>query len=344
MKGLVKFAKGPGHVEVREVEEPFPREGEVKIEVKAAGICGSDIHLFHEEIDIPSRPPVVLGHEFCGIIAEAGKGVSHWRVGDRVTSETAFSSCERCEYCRTGQYNLCKERKGIGYWYNGAFTRYIVVPEKRVHKLPDNVDFLAGALCEPLSCVTHGITDLSRIVPGDTVLVSGVGAIGLLAAQVARSAGGRVILSGTAEDGQRFELAKSLGFAEMVNVQEQNLPRFLGEITQGKGADVVLECSGAPEAARMGLEVIKRRGVYTQIGLFGKPLEINFETIAYKELQVSGSFSQRWTAWELAIQMLANGTVKAGPLVTDIYPLDQWREAFGKFEKRQGVKIIFQAQ
>jgi L-iditol 2-dehydrogenase len=107
---------------------------------------------------------------------------------------------------------------------------------------------------------------------------------------------------------------------------------------------VVLECSGAPEAARMGLEVIKRRGVYTQIGLFGKPLEINFETIAYKELQVSGSFSQRWTAWELAIQMLANGTVKAGPLVTDIYPLEQWREAFTKFEKRQGVKIIFQAQ
>lgn len=342
MKGLVKFARGHGQVEVREVDEPFPKEGEVKIQVMAAGICGSDIHLFHDAIAMPIRTPVVMGHEYCGVVVEVGKGISNWQVGDRVTSETAFSVCERCGYCRTGLYNLCSDRKSNGFWFNGAFAKYIVIPEKRLHRLPDNVDFLAGAMCEPLSCVTHGIVDLSHIVSGDTVLVSGVGGIGLLAAQVARSEGGRVILSGTSKDLIRFELAKSLGFDEIVNVEEQNLRQFISLITQGKGVDVVLECSGAPEAARIGFDVVKKRGVFTQIGLFGKPFEINFEAIAYKELKVGGSFSQHWTAWETSLKLLERGIVKTRCLVTDIYPISDWPEAFDKFEKQQGLKIVLQ--
>jgi L-iditol 2-dehydrogenase len=340
MKGLVKYARGEGNIEVRDVPEPSPGRDQIKIEMKAAGICGSDIHIFHDKIDIPIKTPVVMGHEFCGVIAEVGEGVSNWQVGDRVTAETAFSVCERCEYCRTGHYNLCKERRGIGFWYNGAFTKYVIVPEKRVHRLPDNVDFISGALCEPLSVVTHGVIELSHVEPGDKVLVSGAGAIGLLAAQVARCQGGRVIISGTSADMDRFKLARSLGFEELVNVQTQDLRQFVDKITDGKGMDVVLECSGAPEAARVGLEVIKKLGVYAQIGLFGKPFEINFETIAYKELSVSGSFSQRWTAWEISLELLEKGMVKTGPLVTDIYPITEWREAFTKFENKESTKVI----
>jgi L-iditol 2-dehydrogenase len=343
MKGLVKFARGRGQIEVREVKDPEPQAGEVKIEVKATGICGSDIHVFHDEIDLPIRTPVVMGHEFCGIIVGLGEGITSWHVGDRVTSETAFSVCEKCVYCRTGQYQMCKERKGIGFWFDGSFADFIVVPEKRVHKLPENVDFIAGALCEPLACVTHGVIEMSQVHSGDTVLVTGVGAIGLLAAQVARSEGGRVIISGISEDVKRFELAKSLGFNELVNVQEMDIFQSIEEMTNGGGVDVVLECSGAPEAARAGIQIVKKRGVYTQIGLFGKPFEINFESIAYKELQVSGSFSQRWIAWETALKLLELNKVETKPLVTDIYPLHDWQSAFSKFEKRQGTKIIFQS-
>lgn len=342
MKGLVKYARGKGKVEIRDLPEPYPKEGQVKIEVKAAGICGSDIHVFHDEIDLPIRTPVVMGHEYCGVIVEVGRGVTNWQVGTRVTSETAFSVCESCVYCRTGQYHLCKERKGIGFWFDGAFADYIVIPEKRVHKLPDNVDFIAGALGEPLACITHGVIELSRVHSGDTVLVAGLGAIGLLAAQVARAEGSRVIISGTSDDLKRFELAKSLGFNELINVQEKNLRQVIDEITAGNGVDVFLECSGAPEAARMGLEVVKKRGWYTQIGLFGKPFEVNLETIAYKELQVTGSFSQRWTAWETAMKLLELKMVETKPLVTDIYPISEWQEAFNKFENKQGTKIILQ--
>ena len=342
MKGLVKYARGKGKMEIRDLPEPYPKEGQVKIEVKAAGICGSDIHVYHDEIDLPIRTPVVMGHEYCGVIVEVGRGVTNWLVGTRVTSETAFSVCERCVYCRTGQYHLCKERKGIGFWFDGAFADYIVIPEKRVHKLPENVDFIAGALGEPLACITHGVTELSRVHSGDTVLVAGVGAIGLLAAQVARAEGGRVIISGTSDDSKRFELAKSLGFNELINVQEKNLCQVIDEITAGNGVDVFLECSGTPEAARMGLEVVKKRGWYTQIGLFGKPFEVNLETIAYKELQVTGSFSQRWTAWERAMKLLELKMVETKPLVTDIYPISEWQEAFNKFENKKGTKIILQ--
>ncbi len=340
MKGLVKFARGEGQIEVREVEEPFPKEGQVKIEVKAAGICGSDIHILHDKIDIPIRTPVVIGHEFCGVIVEVGKKVKNWNVGDRVTSETAFLVCEQCVYCRTGHYNLCEDRKAIGFWFNGAFTNFVVVPATRIHRLPDNVDFISGALCEPLSVVTHGVIELSHINVGDMVLVSGVGAIGLLTAQVARSEGARVLISGTSEDLNRFNIAKNLGFDEIVNVQKQDLRQFVDEVTQGKGVDVVLECSGAPEAARSGLEVIKKQGVYTQIGLFGEHIEINFEIIAYKELSVSGCFSQRWTAWETSLKLLERGVVKTRPLVTDIYSISEWKEAFTKFEKKQSTKAI----
>ena len=342
MKGLVKYARGHGNMEIREVAEPFPAEGQVKIEVKAAGVCGSDLHIFTDEIDIPMNPPFVAGHELSGVVAEIGKDVSEWKPGDRVTSETAFSVCERCEYCRTGNYHLCRQRKGIGFWYNGAFARYVIVPAKRVHRLPDNVDFISGALCEPLSVVTHGVVELSRVEPGNLVLVSGVGAIGLLAAQVARAQGGRVLLAGTSVDGGRFELARSLGFAEMIDVQKQEIRQIVGDLTGGNGVDVVIECSGAPAACRTGLEVIKKQGVYAQVGLFGKPFELNFETICYKELRVGGCFSQRWTAWEMTLKLLEQGIVKARPLVTDIYPLDRWQEAFERADKKIATKAVLQ--
>ena len=340
MKAFVKYARGEGNMEIREIPEPSPDANQVKIEVKAAGICGSDIHIYHDDIDIPMKPPFVVGHEFCGVIAEAGPGVSNWHAGDRVTSETAFSVCERCAYCRTGHYNLCKERRGIGFWFDGAFTNHVIIPEKRVHKLPDNVDFISGALCEPLSIVTHGVIELSHVEAGDTVLVSGVGAIGLLAAQVSRAEGARVIISGTSLDLNRFDLAKSLGFEELVNIQEQDLPEFVHEATEGIGVDVVIECSGAPEAARMGLDVIKKQGVYVQIGLFGKPFELNFEQIAYKELRVSGSFSQIWTAWDISLKLLERGIVQTRPLVTDTFPISQWKEAFSKFESKKSTKVV----
>jgi L-iditol 2-dehydrogenase len=340
MTGLVKFARGKGNVDLREVPEPSPGPNQVKIEVKAAGICGSDIHILHDQIVQPIHPPFVMGHEFCGIVTETGPGVTVWKEGDRVTAEPAFSVCERCEYCRTGQYHLCWERKGFGFWHDGAFAKFIVVPEKRVHRLPAGVDFIAGALCEPLAVAAHSVIERTAIRPADWVLVTGVGAIGLLVAQVARLRGARVVLAGVTADQKRFQLAQSLGFEDRLDVQIRSLREAAGEKTGGKGFDVVLECSGSPEAVREALTVIKKRGIFTQIGLFGRPFELNFETIAFKELSLRGSISHPWTAWDAAIRLLESGAVQTRPLVTDVFPLQDWPEAFRKFENKEGTKIL----
>jgi L-iditol 2-dehydrogenase len=341
MKGLVKYAKGEGNMAVQEVNEPKAGAGQIKVEIKAAGICGSDLHIYHDDIaGIPINPPVVTGHEFCGIVAEVGQGVKEWQVGDRVTSETAFSFCGECLHCRTGRYNLCNNRRTLGYWYNGVFTKYTVVPKERVHRLPDHIDFIAGALCEPLACVTHAVLELTTITAGDVVLVSGPGSIGLLTLQVAKSQGAIVAVSGTDIDRQRLSVAKQLGADHTVDVTRENIGDFINRLTGGKGADVVLECSGAPRAANDGLVLARKAGQYTQIGLFGKPIQIDFEKICFRELKVTGSLGSTWASWEKAIQLIALGTVNTRVLVSDIMPITDWEKAFAKFEAKEGLKLV----
>lgn len=341
MQGLVKFAKGNGNMELREIAEPQAGPGQVKIKVKAAGICGSDLHIYHDDIDgIPIHPPVVTGHEFCGVVAEVGEGVTCWKVGDRVTSETAFSFCGECMHCRTGRYNLCNQRRTLGYWYNGVFTNYTVVPQERIHRLPDHVDYIAGALCEPLACVTHAALELTKIETGDVVLVSGPGAIGLQALQVAKSSGSVVIVSGTDVDRDRLEVAKKLGADHVIDVTKESIFEAVERITGGKGADVTLECSGSAKAANDALLLTRKGGQYTQIGLFGKPIQIDFEKICYRELKVTGSLGSTWTSWEKAIQLIASGAVDTKILVSDIMPVSEWQKAFEKFEKKEGMKLV----
>ena len=340
MEALVKYAAGQGFMELRDVPEPTPGPGQVKIEVKAAGVCGSDLHIYHDDIAIPVNPPVVTGHEFSGVVADVGEGVDDWKPGDRVTSETAFSFCGRCVNCITGFYNLCAERRVLGYWYDGAFARYTVVPQERVHALPVAVDFVAGALTEPLACIAHAVLELTRITVGDVVLVSGPGAIGLGALQVARSQGARVIVSGTGVDRERLAMAEKLGADGTIDVEKQDIDEEMAGYTEGRGADVVLECSGAGPAVQAGLRVLKKRGRYTQIGLFGRPVTADWDTICYRELQVTGSLGSKWTSWMKAIELIASGSVNAKALVSHELPLREWARAFSLFEKKEGIKIV----
>ncbi len=340
MKALVKYAKGPGNMDIRDVPEPHAETGQVKIEVKAAGICGSDIHIYHDDIAIPLKPPVVTGHEFSGVITEIGEEVSGWQIGDRVVSETAYEYCGVCDYCQSGFYNMCNHRKVLGYWFNGVFTHYTVVPAARLHRLPENLDFISGALMEPLACVTHAACELTRIMAGDVVLVTGPGAIGLLALQVAKAQGATVIVAGTNADADRLQKAAELGADVCVDVTAQNLVDTAADITHGYGADVVLECSGNADAANDALLAVRKRGQFTQIGLFGQPVTIDFEKICFKELQVTGSLGSRWLSWKKALQLTAQGHVQLRPLASDIFPLTDWEHAFTLFEKKAGLKLV----
>jgi len=344
MQAIVKYQVGDGYIGLREVPEPEPRAGEVKIAVQAAGICGSDLHIWHGDIEIPVKPPVVLGHEFAGVITQLGPGVTGLTVGQRVTAENSHSVCGRCQYCMTGFYNLCAERLATGYAFNGAFAPYVVVPAHRVHLLPDTVDFHTGALSDPSACTYRAVYEMGQVGPGDTVLILGVGPMGLFSTQYAKLSGGRVILAGTPADAARLEIGRQLGADLTVDVTRPDAVETIQDGAAPGGIDVVIECSGAPDAARLGLKLIKKRGRFVLVGIYGRAFELNLDQALYKELTVRGMFSHIYQAWEKAIALAAQGSIQTRPLITDVLPLSEWEKGFTRFAERKALKVIFEPQ
>jgi L-iditol 2-dehydrogenase len=339
MLALMKKAPGPGNIELVEVPKPSPGPNQIMAKVHYAGICGSDLHIEDGDIQLNLRPPVIMGHEFSGTVAALGEGVEGYQVGQRIVSETAFSTCGKCIACKTGNDNVCERKDLIGFVYPGVFTEYVVLPAHRVHPMPDSVSMLAAVMSEPLSSTVRGVCEQIHITPGDLVVVAGPGGMGLLSLQVAKAGGATVVVTGVAQDKERFEMARKLGADYIVDVTKDDLKALLWSLTNGEGADVYIEASGAPAAARTGLEVTRRRGQFLQLGLAGAPFEIDFAKIAYREIAVSGTVGQKWTAWERALKLLASGEVVTEPLVTDIFPLTEWRQAFDKFRAKKGIKI-----
>ena len=338
MKAVMKVAPGEGNVELREIAEPAAGRGQVKIAVRAAGLCGTDLHIYHDEFK--SWPPVVLGHEVAGEVVEVGAEVEGVRAGDRVTTETYYYTCGECRFCRAGRINLCPQRRSIGSAVHGGFTSYLVVPARNLHRLPDSVSYLAGALTEPLACVVHGALELTRLLPGDLAVIAGPGAIGLLTLQAVKAAGARVVVLGTDTDAHRLQVAEQLGADHVYNVQRDDYAAAVAELSDGHGADIVYECSGAGPAAAQLLTLVRRGGRYAQIGLFGKAVAWDLDQVCYKELSVTGSNASVPSAWARALALLASGQVRTEPLVTGRYPVTEWREAFSGFERRAGLKSV----
>ncbi|MGI9253904.1 MAG: zinc-dependent alcohol dehydrogenase [Thermomicrobiales bacterium] len=338
MLAVTKTAPGPGNVSVQEWPEPHPGPGQVRIAVRAAGICGTDLHIFHDEY--ATQPPVILGHEIAGVVDEIGAGVSGVAPGARVTTETYFHTCGRCRFCLDGAINLCPERRSIGSGVNGGFADWVIVPERNVRLLPAGLPFRAGALTEPLACVVHGALELPKVTAGDVAVVAGPGAIGLLTLQAVRAAGATVIVLGTPADADRLRLARELGAARTIDVANEDAPGIVRDMTGGWGADIVYECSGAGPSAAGLLHLVRRRGQYAQIGLFGKPVAWDLDQVCYKELRVTGSNASVPSAWDTALRLLAEGRVDTGALVTNLWPLARVEDAFAAFEAKQGVKHV----
>jgi len=343
MKGVVKYARGNGFVELRQVEEHPPGPDQVKIEVKASGICGSDLHIYHDTINYNIRTPVVLGHEFSGVVVEKGAEVGdEVSVGDRVTGEPSIYICGRCEYCLSEHYNLCSERQVMGYWHDGGFAPYCSATF--VHRLPDNVSFEAGALTELLACCVHSVIEQAGVTAGDFVAITGPGPVGLFAALVALAEGGTVMVCGTSRDGERLRLAEELGVHYAVDIDAQDPVARVRELTGGYGADVVVECAGVGPAMGLALELVRKRGKLSQMGLPGAPVEIDFEKIAFKELQVSGGIGQRRPAWKRSLKLMERGFIPSEKLISHQFPLEEWERAFEMAENQEGVKLLLRPE
>jgi L-iditol 2-dehydrogenase len=340
MKAIMKVAPGVGNVELREIDAPQPGPGEVRVCVRAAGLCGTDLHIYADEFR--SAPPVVLGHEVAGEIDVVGAGVTHLMPGMRVTSETYFSVCGQCRHCRAGRINLCLARRSIGSAVNGGFAEYLITPARNIHLLPDTVDFFGGALTEPLACVVHAVQTTPSVSPGDVAVIAGPGPIGLLTLQVAKAAGARAIVLGVAADEARLELARRLGADAAIDVQTTAPQPIIEALTpDGLGADVVFECAGAGAAAQMLLQCVRRGGRYVQIGLFGRPVMWELDQVVYRELSVTGTNASTPSSWLRALELLGSGQVRTQPLISHVLPLEAWETAFLGGQDRTRVKVIF---
>jgi len=341
MLAVVKYGMANDQVELRDVPEPTIGPEDVLLEVRATGVCGSDVEQWRHNITYKVRVPYIMGHEFTGVIAQVGEGVEGWREGDEVVSETSAYVCGHCPYCRAGTYNLCPDRKGYGAHVDGAFTRFVRVPVRALHRKPANVSWAAAALTEPGCVAYNAVVVKSAPRPGEAAVVVGPGPIGLFALQVLRAVGATpLVLVGTAVDATRLELGRKLGAQVTVNVEEQDPVQVVLDLTGGYGAPLVVDAAGNSPALQQSLAMVARDGQITKVGWGPKPVGFSLDPLVGKAVRLQGSFSHTWRTWEAVLALYAAGTLDPEAMVTHRHSIREWRVAYEAMERREAVKAV----
>lgn len=344
MNAIVKETHGvEGTVFRTDVAEPKPGPGQLKVKVMAASICGSDIHaLFNGLMADRYRCPVIIGHEGAGEVVEVGEGVTSFKVGDRVTAETTLKACGTCEYCRKGQTNLCGNRSALGSSVDGYFAQYCIVAEKHAHKLADHLSYDVGALAEPFACTVHATCILTNPLPGDVVLVAGPGPIGQMVAAIAKMSGCVVVLSGITADADRFRFAQeNWGIEHCVDSTKTNLKEYIANLTDGRGADYVYECSGSVPGILSGFDCCKKKGTFVAVGMNMGQIPLDYYNIVYtKEITILGDKSTSTITWDRAMRILNNKCIDLSPMVSKTIPLSKWMDGYLDFKAGKCMKVV----
>lgn len=334
--GVVNFSSEPHSVELREVDRPEPGAEDVILAVEAVGVCGSDLHQWTGSHSWKVNYPVVLGHEFGGRIAALGAGVRGWSEGDRVVSETAAVIDANSPLTREGLYNLDPTRRGFGYGVDGAMTRFVRVPARCLHRVPEKLPMELAALTEPCCVAFNAVIHNARVRPGDRVVVLGPGPIGILCAAVARLAGAEVALVGLERDRVRLDVAtKAYGCVTIVG----DATAWARE-RDGLGADGVIDAAGASAALKTAMELVRPAGWISKVGWGPQPLGFSLDPLVQKNITLQGSFSHNWPIWERVLALLASGQLDVRPVLGGVWALEGWHEAFEKMHAGEIVKAV----
>ena len=332
---VVNYAPEKGSVEIREIEKPVIGDEDILLEVANVGVCGSDLHQWTSDHSWPVNYPVVLGHEFGGHIAEIGGRVVGWKEGDRVVSETAAVIDPNNPMSRTGLYNLDPTRKGFGYGVNGAMTRYVKVPARCLHRVPDNLAFEQACLTEPCCVAFNAVVENSRLKPGDRVIVLGPGTIGILCAAMARLCGAEVAIVGLEADRHRLNIAKQYG-CEVIVGDATSWARQ----RDGLGADCIIDAAGVSATLKIAMDLVRPNGHISKVGWGRQPLGFSLDQMVQKNVTLQGSFSHNWPIWERVIALLASGQLDVRPIIGGVWAITEWHEAFEKMHKGEVVKSV----
>ncbi len=339
MKALVKFAPGDGNVDILDVEEPSCGPAQVKVEVAFCGLCGTDIHVLRDTFR--NYPPVILGHEFAGTVAEVGSKVTGVARGEKVACLGATTvTCGQCMYCVSGNFIFCAKRRGMGHGVNGGFTRYVVMRPDQLYHVPVDLPLEEAALSEPFAATIQAVTELTKVRIGDIALVSGPGPMGLLCLKLLIAEGVKTIVAGASGDDGRLKAALRFGAAAAINVADQSLLDAVREHTDGRGVDVAFECAGHENSVRGCLEALRPLGQYVQVGICGREIQFPIDQIFYKQLKVTGSICYTAKTWDRMMKIFAQGRVRLNDLVSAKLPISQWRQAFELVETKRALKVL----
>lgn len=328
MKALRKLATGVGHVELAEVDVPTLEDDEVLMKVYANGICGSDLLIQDDKHFYKS--PVTLGHEYSGVIEVVGSKVSRYKAGDRIVADIET---------RTGW---------LGVTRDGAMASYMSIPEAQVYRYPDGFPLDYAAFTEPVVATIHAMQERNNVKAGDFVVIVGPGPMGLLGVQFARIRGARAVaLIGLRADEARLQIGKKVG-ADYVLYSEDDPAEAIMDLTNGRGADFVLECSASEKGVQHAIDCARRapegrggKGVISFISLWGKPITINADPISLFQLNIGGAWSWNGSeSWERAVDLISRRVFDLDSLLTGRYPLDDWDQAFDNLRNKRDVKAF----
>jgi L-iditol 2-dehydrogenase len=351
MKGIVKFKDGKDGWELREVERAEPLENEVEIEIISAGICGSELHLYHDNHWY--TPGTVIGHEWAGIISRVGAKVKGFKVGDRVVSENDKNVCGYCDFCRSGYKSLCQNREGgsrenvVGYSKNGGWAEYVCMPEHGLLKVPENTTFDEACMAEPVSVIALALCIKTPITVGETVVVQGCGTMGIICALVARACGaGKVIITGTEDDeAVRLKICRELGIEYVINIQREDLKQIVLNLTDGRGADVVVEASGSPKAIVDCLSLVRVQGKIIAIGESPtSAVEYPYNPAMFRAVSLIFNMGSSYESWKMALKLMELKKIDLKPLITHKLPLSEFKKGFDLLDSKEGLKVIFKPE
>ena len=341
MIGLVNYAKDPGSVELREIPVPQISEEDVLLSVEAVGICGSDLHQYQGKNSWQVNYPVVLGHEFAGIVARVGGRVDGFREGDRVVSETAAVLPRDSALIRQGLYNLEPGRLGFGYGVDGAMASFVKVPARCLHHVPPSLALEKAALTEPCCVAYNAVCVNSRIRPGYSVAVIGPGPIGLLCAAMAKLSGaGHLLVVGIPADAKRLDVAVQIGADTVLGAHGEDVPAWVKSFADGYGMDIVIDAAGVSASLKLALDIVRPAGQITKVGWGPEPLGFSLDPLVQKAVTLQGSFSHNWPVWEKVLSLLATGKIDLTPILNQVSALTEWQAAFEAMHAGQIVKGV----
>lgn len=340
MKAVVNYESGKQKVEIRDLPVPELGPKDILLKVEAVGVCGSDLHMYHDTQGFDVKRPVTLGHEFAGVIEAVGSHVNQFQVGDRVVSETPAYVCEACIYCKTGNYNLCPNRKGFGVLTDGAMAQFVKTREAIVHHIPDGIPFEKAALTEPTCVAYNAVAHHSHIRPGDEVVIFGPGPIGLMCVQIAKLfSPSKLTVVGLEKDRNRLEIAKQFGADNILIADQQNVVEEILTSGDGFGVDLVLDAVGVSITLKQSIDIVRPMGQITKIGWGPDPIGFSLDPLIQKAAKLQGSFSHTYPMWEKVLLLMEKGEVDPLPMAK-LYSMDEWQQAFDEMDSLAHAKSV----